>query len=191
MGVQNSLVQTVLKLTVPGVPDIYQGAELWDLSMMDPDNRRPVDYAGRVRMLAELTEGRPECAAALLEQWRDGRIKLSVIAKILAFRRDHAELFTAGSYEPLSAEGGKQDHVCALVRRNDDEAVVVAAARFPAALEAAPDWGGTLIPLPEALQRIAWRDILTGAEMGCSGGGLPAQRVFQYLPVAVLAARAG
>jgi (1->4)-alpha-D-glucan 1-alpha-D-glucosylmutase len=186
LGARNSLVQTVLKSTLPGVPDFYQGAELWDLSMTDPDNRRPVDYAERVRMLAGLTEG-PECAAALLEQWRDGRIKLAVISKILAFRRNHAELFTAGSYEPLSAEGGKQDHVCAFVRRYDDEAVVVAAARFPAALEAAPDWGGTVIPLPEPLRQVVWRDILTGMETGCSGGGLPAQQVFQYLPVAVLA----
>ncbi len=187
LGVRNSLVQTVLKLTLPGVPDIYQGAELWDLSMTDPDNRRPIDYAARIGMLDGLMNGKRECLATLLVEWRDGRIKLSVITRILGYRREHPEVFAAGDYDALNAEGTKAEHVCAFVRSSGNETVLVAAARFPAALEAAPDWNGTTIPLPERLAQTRWRDILTGTEPQFSNGALRAEEVFHYLPVAVLA----
>ena len=95
LGVQNSLVQTTLKLTVPGVPDIYQGAELWDLSLVDPDNRRPVDYARRTRLLDELDAGRP-CLRALKHRWQDGAIKLFVTSRILKLRAAEPELFGEG-----------------------------------------------------------------------------------------------
>jgi (1->4)-alpha-D-glucan 1-alpha-D-glucosylmutase len=185
-GVRNSLVQTVLKLTLPGVPDIYQGAELWDLSMTDPDNRRPVDYGMRIGMLDALMNGKPECVSTLLEEWRDGRIKLLAIARILGYRREYPDVFAAGDYDALSAEGAKTEHVCAFVRSNGNETVLVAAARFPAALEGAPDWAGTTIALPERLTQAHWRDLLTGTELQFSDGVLRAEQVFQYLPAAVL-----
>jgi (1->4)-alpha-D-glucan 1-alpha-D-glucosylmutase len=185
-GVRNSLVQTVLKLTLPGVPDIYQGAELWDLSMTDPDNRRPVDYGMRIGMLDALMNGKPECVATLLEEWRDGRIKLLAIARILGYRREYPDVFAAGDYDALSTEGAKTEHVCAFVRSNGNETVLVAAARFPAALEGAPDWAGTTIALPERLTQAHWRDLLTGTELQFSDGVLRAEQVFQYLPAAVL-----
>ena len=95
-GMHNSLVQTVVKLTAPGVPDLYQGSELWDLSMVDPDNRRPVDLARRSQMLQELDAallaGRGELMPQLLREWRDGRIKLAVIATLLRHRAAHHHL---------------------------------------------------------------------------------------------------
>ena len=162
LGVRNSLVQTALKLTLPGVPDIYQGSELWDLSMADPDNRRPVDYGLRVRMVDEFMGPGNRPVPALLERWHDGRIKLAVIARILQYRRDHPGLFAAGDYEPLMAEGPGSDRVCAFVRRHGEQAVIVVAARYPAAVEATPDWSGTTVALPEPLASLRWRDILYG-----------------------------
>jgi (1->4)-alpha-D-glucan 1-alpha-D-glucosylmutase len=182
LGVRNSLVQTALKLTLPGVPDIYQGAELWDLSMTDPDNRRPVDYGLRARMLDDF--GRME---DLLDQWQDGRIKLALIAKILGLRRENPELFASGDYAALTAEGAKADHVCAFVRRNGDQSLLVVAARFPAASEAAPDWTGTTVALPDQLAQTEWRDILTGAKLKFPDGMLRAELTFQHLPIAVFA----
>ena len=146
LGVSNSIVQTVLKLTIPGVPDIYQGAELWDLSMVDPDNRRPVDFAARQRMLDEietdLLRDQEGAMRRYRRDWHDGRIKLAVIATLLAFRRDHASLFADGTYEPLSASGPRADEVVAFERRSDAQAdgptsIMVAVRRFPGRHEAA------------------------------------------------------
>ncbi|HEV3202099.1 MAG TPA: malto-oligosyltrehalose synthase [Bryobacteraceae bacterium] len=186
LGVRNSLVQTVLKLTVPGVPDIYQGSELWDLSMTDPDNRRPVDYGARARMLGELSANPKLPIPALLEPWRDGRIKLAVISRILQFRCRYAKLFADGDYDALSVEGPKSGHVCAFVRRSGDQAMLVGVARFPAVREVEPDWAGTAIPLPDPLASVRWRDILAGVELELADGVLPAELLFRHLPVAVL-----
>src|SRR6201987_1308620 len=135
LGVRNSLVQTTLKLTLPGMPDIYQGAELWDLSLVDPDNRRPVDYEKRVELLEEvaaLLERNGRTAVLdMLEDWRDGRVKLAVIATLLAHRRDRPRLFAQGGYEPLIATGSGADQICAFARCRGEDALVVAAARFP------------------------------------------------------------
>ena len=95
MGAINSLSQTLLKLTSPGVPDIYQGNEIWDFSLVDPDNRRPVDYAKRKKMLDALKGATPE---ELLDNWSDGRIKLFLTHRLLTFRRENPELFRDGSY---------------------------------------------------------------------------------------------
>ncbi len=118
LGVQNSLVQTALKLTAPGVPDIYQGCELWDLSLVDPDNRRAVDYRERNAAIAELgasprslkRSGR-RCSIGCCKTWRDGRIKLAATALLLAFRRDHPELFAEGGYRPIETTGEDADWV--------------------------------------------------------------------------------
>ena len=100
LGAINALSQTVLRLTVPGVPDIYQGTELWDLSLVDPDNRRPVDYDLREKLLDEL-QANPPTPEDLLENWRDGRIKLFVIQHLLRLRRSYPDLFQQGGYTPL------------------------------------------------------------------------------------------
>jgi len=120
LGVRNSLVQTTLKLTSPGMPDTYQGAELWDLGLVDPDNRRPVDYRTRTRLLGQILtslEGNRHTAMLdMLDKWRDGRIKLAVIATMLAYRRDRPKLFAQGGYEPLAASGGRANQICATER---------------------------------------------------------------------------
>ena len=110
-GAVNGLAQTLLKLTVPGVPDIYQGTEFWDFSLVDPDNRRPVDFA---RARPQARRGPPE---DLAQTWRDGRIKQALIARTLALRRSTPELFAEGSYEPLEVRGTFADHVIAFARR--------------------------------------------------------------------------
>ena len=104
-GAMNSLAQIVLKLTTPGVPDIYQGCDIWDFSLVDPDNRRPVDYTARRAALATLAEADP---CDLLAHWPDGRVKLFVIRAILRYRQEHAELFGQGSYRPLKVSGPKR-----------------------------------------------------------------------------------
>jgi (1->4)-alpha-D-glucan 1-alpha-D-glucosylmutase len=188
LGMHNSLVQTTLKLTVPGVPDIYQGAELWDLSMVDPDNRRPVDFAHRCRMLAQLpTSGcceRPSIQG-LKEHWMDGAIKLFITSTILRFRRDHTELFGKGEYEALSASGDKGANICAFARRCGAERMLVAVARFPAHMEQEFTWSGTTIPLPAGSETDTWLNILTGAKVDSSSGELSAETAFRDLPVAV------
>jgi (1->4)-alpha-D-glucan 1-alpha-D-glucosylmutase len=163
LGEHNSLVQTVLKLTVPGVPDIYQGTELWDLSMADPDNRRPVDFALR---------------SGLLES--EDHIKLKTMARILAFRRDNPDLFTVGEYEPVTAEGPRADHICAFTRRRGEQSILVAVARFPVALAANPDWSRTA--LPGTAGDGPWRELLTGGQVE----SLAADDLFGSLPAVVL-----
>ena len=124
-GALNSLSQTLLKLTSPGVPDIYQGQELWDYSLVDPDNRRPVDFAVRQRDLAELLarSNSPDSlglCSELLQTYRDGRSKLWVTMRALNFRRQHKELFRSGAYIPLEASRGKEEHVVAFARIHGD-----------------------------------------------------------------------
>jgi (1->4)-alpha-D-glucan 1-alpha-D-glucosylmutase len=118
LGLFNSLSQTLLKITTPGVPDTYQGTELWDFSLVDPDNRRPVDYAHRHRLLQELQarlaaagNDRTALAQELLEKKEDGRIKLYVTMLALACRRTHPGLFAAGDYLPVQAHGAQREHL--------------------------------------------------------------------------------
>ncbi|MBV8507303.1 MAG: malto-oligosyltrehalose synthase, partial [Alphaproteobacteria bacterium] len=167
LGVRNSLVQTVLKLTLPGMPDIYQGAELWDLSLVDPDNRRPIDYGTRSELLEEvaalLEKNRHTAILDMLEDWRDGRVKLAVIASLLAYRRRHPNLFAEGGYEPLIATGSRADQICAFARCDEDDVLVVAAARFPLRCEAESDWTETALPWPQqASSETHWRNLFDG-----------------------------
>jgi (1->4)-alpha-D-glucan 1-alpha-D-glucosylmutase len=185
LGVQNSLVQTALKLTAPGVPDIYQGADLWNLSLVDPDNRRPVDYGERIRLLDQLDSA---CETPplnqLLNAWHNGGVKLLVISRLLKLRAAKPELFARGAYEPLAAAGPKADLVCAFARVCTGDSVVIATSRFPARLEADPGWAGTVIPLPANLHSARLRDVLGGREIG-PGEQLDAELVFRDLPAAV------
>jgi len=130
---QNGLIETVLKLTVPGVPDFYQGAEFWEQSMVDPDNRRPVDFSAR---WAALNEGAP--LGDLIAAWRDGRIKQQVVAKLLRLRAEKPDLFSSGSYEPLDV-GNK---FCAFERRNKESRLLVAVRLLPWAGER---WSGLIL----------------------------------------------
>ena len=128
-GAINGLSQLVLKLTAPGVPDLYQGTEYWDFSLVDPDNRRPVDFAARQDSLASIS------IAPAVTSWRDGRIKQLVAHRLLGLRRARPELFAEGSYEPI--ESG--DHVVAFRRKRGSDTVVVAVPRLPHRSIAAPD----------------------------------------------------
>jgi (1->4)-alpha-D-glucan 1-alpha-D-glucosylmutase len=136
IGLWNSLSQTLLKLTCPGVPDTYQGSELWDFSLVDPDNRRPVDYAIRQEMFRRIRESSNDKSIAepLLETPEDGRIKLYVIWKTLGLRRQRPDLFDEGEYLPLKVEGAKADHVVAFLRKTATGSLLVVVPRLVAGL---------------------------------------------------------
>lgn len=149
LGALNSLSQILIKLTSPGVPDIYQGNELWDFSLVDPDNRRPVDYALRRKLLKELTDtadlGRDE-VRNLLENWKDGTPKLHLAHRALTLRKESPELFESGEYLPLETSGERSDHLVAFARKLGGKASVTVAPRLYAKL--AED-SGALMPDPE------------------------------------------
>src|ERR1019366_2739049 len=151
LGRTASLAQTTLLLTCPGVPDIYQRSEGWGLSLVDADNRRPIDYAFRQRLLAEVRDAEPGQVLARVD---DGAPKLWLIARLLKQRRRRPELFESPGYVPLAAVGSKARHVVSFVR--DDLLVVVP--RLLIGL--GTDWGDTNIELPDG----PWMDLLTGAQ---------------------------
>ncbi|WP_460141858.1 malto-oligosyltrehalose synthase [Pseudomonas sp. S2_E01] len=150
-GALNSLAQTLLRMTVPGIPDLYQGNEYWDFSLVDPDNRRPVDYVRRQQSLAS-----PVPLPELLASWRDGRIKQALIARTLQLRAEHAELFRHGTYEALEVLGSEAHRVLAFVRTTGNErAIVIVPIRCAALLNNsaephidASQWGDTRVRLP-------------------------------------------
>ena len=141
-GLLNSLSQVLLKLTVPGVPDIYQGNELWAFNLVDPDNRRPVDYRHRQALLETLDascrdrDSLPALLRELLDGIADGRAKLYITWKTLSLRSTHARLFAEGQYLELPSEGPRADHVCAFARRCEDNEALVVAPRWFARLGA-------------------------------------------------------
>jgi (1->4)-alpha-D-glucan 1-alpha-D-glucosylmutase len=190
LGIGNSLIQTVLKLTLPGMPDLYQGSELWDLSMVDPDNRRPVDYSLRETALAEVNDAlaRDRCGTVrrLIETWPDGRIKLALVATLLAYRRSHPDLFADGSYEPVIAEGSLANRLCCFLRQRDGAAILVAARRFPGSSEQSNAPIDATVPIPACLQKARLRELLTDRAMPVIDGGVAARQLFVDLPVAVL-----
>ncbi|NLX91108.1 MAG: malto-oligosyltrehalose synthase [Firmicutes bacterium] len=177
-GALNSLAQVVLKVVCPGVPDFFMGNELWNFSLVDPDNRRPVDFEQRIELLKELQQrevGR-DLACELLKDWDNGRIKLYVTWKALELRRSQAALFASGAYLPLKTAGPAQEHLCALARHTEENWVIAAVPRLslrmitggdPAALpEIKPPvgtefWAGTVLFLPAAAPA-RWRNIFTG-----------------------------
>ena len=205
IGIYNSLAQLLLKITAPGVPDFYQGTELWDLTLVDPDNRRPVDYGQRQRLLAEVTEratriagdaAAPEPIAELLERRRDGRIKLFVMTQALAARARMRRVFEEGAYVPLTTTGSRRECVFGFARRHEDGIALACVPRLVATLT--PDasgppigsgvWGDTRIELP-----LNWsgplRDVFTGAPVEADGRSLSAGAIFDRLPLALLVSR--
>jgi (1->4)-alpha-D-glucan 1-alpha-D-glucosylmutase len=187
LGVRNSLVQTVLKLTCPGVPDFYQGCELWDLSLVDPDNRRPVDYSLRRRLLSEITaksqSPKSEMIHDLLQHWQDGTIKLFVTSVLLAYRKSHSEVFEKGAYQPLTPEGFAADKLCAF-RRHEGSAELLTIVSTDARLDAA-SFHDTKLPIHEVSESTAWCDLFTGRVIELADGCLPLREAFSELPVAV------
>jgi (1->4)-alpha-D-glucan 1-alpha-D-glucosylmutase len=196
-GGVNSLAQLALKATCPGVPDFYQGTELWDLSLVDPDNRRPVDYGLRERMLAHLDavageQGLAAVAAEVTRDISDGAIKLWTTSQVLRLRRAEHALFRHGSYLPLYVPGPGEQHVIAHARQYEDKAVIVAVPRFACslmrgevALPLGQAWKDWLLPLPSEL-RGSYRNIFTGETLAVEGA-LPLAQLFGSFPVAVLA----
>jgi (1->4)-alpha-D-glucan 1-alpha-D-glucosylmutase len=168
-GWSNSLSQKLLQLTMPGIPDVYQGTELWDFSLVDPDNRRPVDYALRRELLADLDRGEIPAVD------ETGAAKLLVVSRVLRARRDHPEWFAG--YEPVEVTGSAADHLVAY----DRGGVVVVATRLPVGL-AAEGWGDTALQLPNG----AWRDLLTGERVVSDVAGVAVDVVLTRLPVALL-----
>ena len=167
IGMVNGLAQTLLKMTCPGIPDFYQGSELWHLALVDPDNRRPVDFDLCRRLAGALSNG---ALPADPTRWRDGAIKRELIRRTLALRRRHPMLFAAGAYRPLAARGGQAGHVLAFARQDHDHAVVVA---VPLLLGRLWPGGQGLPPLGSAWRNVhietpkrgagaTWRNLLTG-----------------------------
>jgi (1->4)-alpha-D-glucan 1-alpha-D-glucosylmutase len=185
LGAVNSLAQVVLKLTVPGVPDIYQGNEIWDFSLVDPDNRRPVDYKRRGEMLASLTGAAPE---ELLPHWPDGRIKLFLTQRLLRFRRDHAALFQQGKYLPLSANGTFADCCVAFVREHEGEWIAVVVPRLSSRVGFPPigdRWKDTIVGLPQSLRRESAKEMFIGRDLRVDDTGIRISEAMASLPCAV------
>ena len=178
-----SLAQLVLKLTVPGVPDIYQGGELWDFSLVDPDNRRSVDFAQRQALLDEISGAGTE---ELGNAWQDGREKLFVTTRLLALRRTHPDFFAAADYQPLAIENGRNsDRLCAFVRRHDGMALVTVIPHLTYGLfrDGGPaDFGSTEIALPSSGP---WRNVFTDTRL-TGRDRIRATELFRGFPVAVL-----
>jgi (1->4)-alpha-D-glucan 1-alpha-D-glucosylmutase len=186
-GALSSVSQLILKIASPGVPDFYRGTDVWDLSLADPDNRRPVDFAARAEMLRTLKEHSDP--AELLTNWRDGRMKLYITWKALQFRRSHADLFREGEYLPLHVAGAKENHIIAFVRRYRDQWCFVAVPRLMARLarrRTAPlgekMWRDTMVELPMDAPS-QWTNILTGETASTP---LYASQLFSTLPFALL-----
>ncbi|MFZ3236074.1 MAG: malto-oligosyltrehalose synthase [Stellaceae bacterium] len=186
-GAITSLAQLALKLTVPGVPDIYQGCELWDFSMVDPDNRRPVDWEEREALLDKMDRPAP---AELAAGWQDGREKLFATRRLLGLRRAHPELFAAGDYQPLEVAGERGPHLCAFVRSHGGVSLAVAVPRLVHQLcrgGDSPNWADSEIVLPA---NRAWQDVFTLRRLD-RRDRVPARELFAEFPVAVLISAAG
>jgi (1->4)-alpha-D-glucan 1-alpha-D-glucosylmutase len=185
IGALNSLAQLVLKAMMPGVPDFYQGTEFWDLSLVDPDNRRPVDFAARSAGLAATAAMNWQ---ALVAAWPDGRIKLALMTRLLALRAELASLFTDGAYDPIEVTGPDREHVIAFLRSDRMDAVVVAVGRHFGRVTG----GGRHWPSPGAWDAELHLDQFRSlADVLCPERILPSGRVavsrlFQTLPFAVL-----
>ena len=189
-GAVNGLAQVLLKLTSPGVPDVYQGTELWDLSLVDPDNRRPVDYEARRESIARPASPRDDLAT-----WPDGRIKQRIIRRLLEVRSAHPELLTSGAYLALAVEGPHADRVIAYARRHEGRTLIVVAPRLVWPLLQGEEqllprgWGSTRLAIPEELRAQTFTDVLSERELAPDAdGALQLEACLAELPVAALLA---
>jgi (1->4)-alpha-D-glucan 1-alpha-D-glucosylmutase len=188
IGLLVGLSQALVKVASPGVPDYYQGTEIWDFSLVDPDNRRPVDYAKRKSLLQDLAFD----AEDFLENLSDGRAKLHIIRQGLKLRREMPELFYAPTYTPLYADAGREENICAFTLGNGSELIVAVAPRLFAAM--VPDahavplggaWGDSRLPLPPG----RYENVLTGETHEADDRGVPLAALLARFPAALLVAR--
>jgi len=189
MGALNSLAQLVLKAAMPGIPDFYQGTEFWDLALVDPDNRRPVDFAARTCALNSI--GEPPDWRALASTWPDGRVKFALMRHLLALRQRLPDVFTNGSYRPLVVVGPNCHEIVAFARLGEQNAVIVASGRlFGRATQGGRRWppgqAWNASVLAEGFS--AMRTVLA-VEKTMTGPSLAAADLFDVLPIAVLQAR--
>jgi len=196
-GALNGLAQTLIKTTFPGVPDVYQGSELWDLRLVDPDNRNPVDFRSRIEALANLKANHHEAALLpdLLDRWCDGRIKLYVMGRALCFRKSQSALFSEGSYQGLKVTGAWANHVCAFARRRQNSWALTVVPRLTGAITSVGKfplgelWRDTAVQLPRGAPS-DWRNIFDGDPIvrhtGRPAGTLLLREILQHFPLALL-----
>ena len=186
-GAVNSLAATLLRLTVPGVPDLYQGCDFWDFSLADPDNRRPVDYDARCQALDQAASPRD-----LLARWRDGRVKQAVIVRALALRKARPDLFAAGAYRPLAVQGQLAGHAMAFLRMHETEVAITVVTRLAARLLGdmpliPPEaWGDTAVLLPDDIASDSFVDVLCGSAALAADRRLALREILGNLPVTLL-----
>ncbi|MBA5876114.1 MAG: malto-oligosyltrehalose synthase [Nitrospira sp. CR1.2] len=203
-GMSNSLSMVVLKVAAPGIPDCYQGTELWDLTLVDPDNRAPVDYVTRESMMAECLwleratdADRLAAVQAWCASWEDGRIKMYVLSQALRHRQAQPDLYLSGDYVPLAAHGRYHSYLCAFARLHQDQAIVVIAPRFRASMEAqqqgsSPDevWRDTSVTIPSWKPGSVYRHLFTGERFETTGYEqhqvLSVGAVLRHCPVGLL-----
>jgi (1->4)-alpha-D-glucan 1-alpha-D-glucosylmutase len=186
-GAVNSLSQVLLKITAPGLPDFYRGTIGWDFSLVDPDNRRPVIFPS-------LTDFE-ETARSLLGHWHDGRVKVFLAERALAFRKANPRLFQEGEYIPLPSGGKRALNLFAFARHREDQFSIVAiprlvsklatVLRWPTGITA---WRDTEIRLPDGLPS-RWKNVLTGSRVTARNLALPVHRLFESFPVALLVSK--
>ena len=196
VGMLNSLAQVTLKCASPGVPDFYQGTDLWDLSLVDPDNRRPVDFRLRERLLDELDDDFGE----MLTHWQDGRVKLAITTRALHLRRELPHVFVGGEYLPLAVDTSVAGHAIAFARTSGDDAVIAVAPRLCGRMVVerggvpigGDAWKTSRLMLPESLRGRTYRHVFTGADIRpmvtSESGWIFLGQVFERLPVALLRA---
>ena len=186
LGTVNSLTQTLLKLTSPGVPDIYQGNEIWDYSLVDPDNRRPIDYKRRREMLGSLARAN---AHDLVRCWTDGRIKMFLTQRVSQFRREHTELFQHGEYLPLTPSGTLAECCVSFARELEDQWIIVIAPRLSSHVGFPPigeRWKDTIVELPETLPLAHAHDLFTCRPIPVQDRQVKLADAMSILPFAVI-----
>jgi (1->4)-alpha-D-glucan 1-alpha-D-glucosylmutase len=210
LGMFNSLSQTLLKIASPGIPDFYQGSELWDFSLVDPDNRRPIDFDVRKKTLKALKEKMamyqsdlPGFAKELLQEWTNGAIKLFLTFRALNYRKENHQLFMNGTYIPLASEGSLKKHVCAFARQGEDKVVLVFIPRFLTCFIGSLDdrplgesvWKDSRIVIPDEIVENKFRQIFTEETMVIVDQNgkrtFPLNQVFAHFPVAMLESTGG
>ncbi len=194
-GVFNSLSQTLLKMTAPGVPDFYQGSELWDLSLVDPDNRRPVDFEQRLSFLKDIKDKAQKDVLSLITDLfstkADGRIKLFLISRVLEARTKNLSLFQTGDYLPLEVSGKFKDHIVAFARSYENSVAVTIAPRLVTSLVGQGEyplgsqvWNDTQVILPSGMPS-EWKDAIASFALKANGTVLVGEAL-KYFPVALL-----
>jgi len=195
-GMIYGLAQLLLKIASPGTPDFYQGSELWDLRLVDPDNREPVDFHKRRQFLSLLAGPTPDNCSHLLRHWPDGRIKMHLARQALQYRLQHPELFIHGDFFPVNTLGVREEHLIAILRHDNDDQAMVIVPRWIAqtytpreALPSKQFWGDTALVLSPTAPA-SWINVLTGERVQTQVSGksptLAAAEILQNFPVALL-----